>query len=344
MISRPLDKNNLSGLSRMLGDASKIAVTCHVKPDGDAVGSALALGSVLEQLGKEVNVVTPDSPPKYLRFLPGYKGITHFSANPEFAARLLNEAEIVFCLDFNAIYRVDKMRETLERSPAKKILIDHHLDPEYFADISVSSPSDSSTCLLVFKVLCQLGLRPLIDKDAAICLAAGMMTDTGNFSYNANDPEAYTVMAELLKCGIDKVAIWDRLNVKTEAQLRLNGFALSKKLQMLADGRVSLIQITKAELDSYGYQKGDIEGLVNVPLQIPEVEVSVLMHEEPGFIKVSMRSQGKIPVNTICEKSFGGGGHLNAAGGEFKGTMEEGAKILEAVMPEYENFFKKKML
>ena len=343
MISKPLGKENLEKLSLLIENSSNMVITCHVKPDGDAIGSTLALMQVLSKLGKHVDIITPDSPPKYLRFLPGFKEIIHFSAKTDLASRLLEEADIIFCLDFNAAYRVDKMQDSLLNSKAKKVLIDHHLDPEAFADITISSPSDSSTCLLIFKVLCQLGLRPLIEKPEATCIAAGMMTDTGNFSYNANDPEAYTVIAELLLTGIDKVAIWDKLNVRSEAQLRLNGFALSEKLKLISDDRASLIQLSKEELSSHSYQKGDLEGLVNVPLQIPEVEISVLMHEEATFIKVSMRSQGKIPVNEICEKYFGGGGHLNAAGGEFKGTLEEAATILENILPDYYPYFRKKL-
>lgn len=338
MFQQPIDSKNYGQLERLVSDSSKIVITCHVKPDGDAIGSTLALWHILGLLGKDVFVITPDSPPEYLRFLPGFKEITAFSINEDFARQLIEEASLIFCLDFNAAYRVDRMADALREAPAKKVMIDHHLDPEDFVDVVISQPQDSSTCFLLFKVFCQMGWRQLINKDVASCLSAGMMTDTGNFSYNANDPELYNAMAELLFTGIDKVLIWEKLNVKSENQLRLNGYAIDEKMELFADSRASLIQITSEELQRYSYRKGDLEGLVNVPLQIPSVKISMLMHQEPGFVKVSMRSQGNIYVNKICEKYFGGGGHKNAAGGEFRGTMEEAREVYITALKELYTF------
>lgn len=334
MFSTPVAKNDVKSLRRLIEDAKKVAVTCHVKPDGDAVGSMLALWHVMSKMGKDVTSIPPDAPPRYLDFLPGCDDVAPFSQNEEFTRRQLWEADIIFCLDFNASYRVDRMEKALLEAPGKKVLIDHHLSPEQFTDITVSEPSDSSTCFLLFKVLCQLGLRPLVDKDIATCLAAGMMTDTGNFSYNANDPEIYTAMAELLTTGIDKVAIWERLNIKSENQLRLNGFALEKRMEIYSAHHASLIRLSAEDLKEFHYRKGDLEGLVNVPLQIPDINLSVLMHQEPDFVKVSMRSQGKLPVNELCEKYFSGGGHRNAAGGEFRGGMDEAKNVFEKALEE----------
>lgn len=339
MLSTPVDSRSLKQLAKLIETTQNMVITCHVKPDGDAVGSTLALWHVLQQLGKTAYVLAPDAPPRTLRFLPGAKDMAFFSADEDFGRRLLNEAELIFCLDYNAAYRTDRMAQALVEAKAPKVMIDHHLDPEKFADITVSVSADSSTCVLLYKVLCQLGLRMLVNKDAATCLCAGMMTDTGNFSYNANNPEIYLIMAELLRCGVDKVAIWQRLNVKEEWPMRLNGYAIARKMTLFHDRRVSLMQLSRAELDEYHYQKGDMEGLVNVPLDIPGVQMSVLMHQEPDFTKVSMRSRGSIPVNKICEKYFGGGGHLNAAGGEFHGTLDEARQLLEKVVPEFNEFF-----
>ena len=334
MFSRPATKKDIKKILGLIDKAQSIAITCHVKPDGDAIGATLALWHILVRLGKKVDVITPDTPPRYLKFLPGTDDIIAYSSNEEFGNEVLSTADLIFCLDFNAAYRVDRMETSLREAPAAKIMIDHHLDPEDFGQIAISEPSDSSTCFLLFKIFCQFGWRQLIDKDTAMCLAAGMMTDTGNFSYNANDPEVYLAMAVLLKTGIDKVGIWERLNVKSENQLRLTGFALEKKLELYDDGHAALIALTTEELDRFKYQKGDLEGLVNVPLQIPAVNISVLMHQEPTFIKVSMRSQGNLAVNTICEKYFSGGGHRNAAGGEFKGTMDDCKKIFLKALDE----------
>lgn len=341
MFSQPASNKALKELRHLVDACNAPVITCHVKPDGDAVGSTLALWHLLRHLGKQPFVVMPDAPPAYLRFLPGCREAVYFSATTDFASRLINEADLIFCLDFNDIKRVDRMREALETAASPKVLIDHHLDPRPFVDITISEPTASSTCFLLYKLACQLGWRPLIDKDTATCIAAGMMTDTGNFSYNANDPEAYLAMADLLRHGVDKVAVWERLNVKTEAQLRLNGFALAEKMELLAEGRVSLIRLTTAELEQYGYKKGDLEGVVNVPLQIPHVQVSVLMHQEPDFIKVSCRSLRRFPVNRLCENRFNGGGHLNAAGGEFQGTMEQARRELQLGLEELDSFLEK---
>lgn len=341
MFSKPMTGKEARLLEKWLSGVSTVSITCHVKPDGDAVGSTLALWHVLNNMGVKTYVITPDTPPNYLRFLPGFKDIVVFSTAKDFASELLNSSDIIFCLDFNALYRVDRMEETLRNASAKKVLIDHHLDPEDFVDLQISSPADSSTCLLLYKVLCCTGLKPLVDKETAMCLAAGMMTDTGNFSYNANDPDAYRIMAELLSTGIDKVAIWNLLNIKSENQLRLNGYCMEEKMEIFHEYSTSLIQVTKAELDKFDYQKGDLEGVVNQPLQIPNVRVSVLMHQEPDFVKVSMRSQGDIPVNKICEKYFGGGGHLNAAGGEYKGTMEKARVTLIQALEDFKDYIKK---
>lgn len=341
MFAHPIDTKDLSRLEKLVDGASKIAVTCHVKPDGDAVGSTLALVLMLERLGKLATVVTPDIPPAYLNFLPGFTDIVAYSTKTEYASECLSGADLIFCLDFNAAYRVDRMEKALRNAKAPKVMIDHHLDPEDFADLTVSDPKDSSTCFLLFKVFCQMGWRQLIDKEIATCIAAGMMTDTGNFSYNANDPQAYIAMSQLLECGINKVDIWEKLNVKSESQLRLNGFALSRKLQILNSSSAALIQLSREDLDSFNYQKGDLEGLVNVPLQIPTVKVSVLMHQEPTFTKVSMRSIGAFPVNKICEKYFSGGGHLNAAGGEFSGSLDEARELLLKALNDFNDFLRK---
>ena len=341
MFSPVTGKKELKRLKGLIDGAHDIVATCHVKPDGDAIGSTLALCHVLTAYGKKVRIVTPDMPPRYLGFLPGFDDIVAYSADQELADRLLEDAGLIFCLDFNQLSRVDRMEDALSEAPAQKVMIDHHLRPESFPELTISSPATSSTCLLLFKTLCQLGLRGLIGKEAATCIAAGMMTDTGNFAYNANDPEAYIAMAELLEEGVNKNRVWEQLNIKSEQQLRLNGFAISERMKLYNEGRVAVMALSKPDLDSFNYRKGDLEGLVNVPLEIPEVEMSVLIHQEPGFVKISMRSQGKVPVNKMCERYFNGGGHLNASGGEFYGSIEETVDRIVAFLPEFSKYFRK---
>lgn len=335
MISRILDENKIKSLAHLIDGSRRIVITTHLSPDGDAMGSSLAMARVLGNIGKEVAVVVPDQPTEQLKFLPGAKEVVVGSRYAEFAEKLFDKADLIVCLDFNELTRIDRLAPYVEKSNARKVMIDHHLHPGDFADPVISHPEISSTCLLLFRVLCRLELFNLIDKDAATCLLAGMMTDTGNFSYNANDPDAYIIEAELVKKGVDKVDLYNRLlNRSSENCLRLNGYALYKKMEVFADMHAALICLTRDELNRFQYAKGDTEGLVNRPLAIPGVIYSAFLREEDGYVKVSMRSTGDFPVNILCKEHFGGGGHLNAAGGEFYGTLDECAAIFRSLLEE----------
>lgn len=337
MISRIIDQKNVDSLRKLLSRSEKVVVTCHLTPDGDAIGSSLGLARVLESTGKRADVVTPDMVPKNLMFLPGAKEAVNFSRYQEHAVKLLDEADLIFCLDYNEPARVDRMQEALTAAKAPKVMIDHHLNPADFCDVTISHPEASSTSMLVFRVLCRLELFDVIDREAASCIYTGMMTDTGNFSYNSNEPDLYTVIAELLRKGINKDRLYQQAcNTLSESSLRLNGYALAEKMTIYPDHRCAVISLNADELARFNYEKGDTEGLVNKPLAMPAVEWSVYLREDPAQIKVSMRSKGAFPVNEVCRNHFGGGGHLNAAGGEFKGTMEECLAILTEAMPLYD--------
>ncbi len=343
MIARIIKDDNIKQLRDLLSESEKIVITCHLSPDGDAIGSSLGLWHVLNRLGKSVKVITPDAVPKHLTFLPGVKDVLPFNRYGDFATKLFKSADLVFCLDFNDAKRVDRMSETLLASPARKVMIDHHLFPGDFADVVISHPEVSSTSMLVFRVLCRLELFDDIDRDAAECIYTGMMTDTGNFTYNSNDPDLYVVIAELLKKGIDKDRIY-RLacNTSSLSRLKLNSYAVLDKMQLFPEHSASLIVLDRDELNRFHYEKGDTESLVNVPLSLPEVQYSVFLRDDVDYIKVSMRSKGEFPVNKICEAHFNGGGHKNASGGEFYGTMQEAIDKLTEVMPEFDKYLNTK--
>lgn len=342
MISRIIDERQIEKLRKLLDASDRIVITCHLTPDGDAIGSSLGLAHVLSALGKRVMVVTPDAVPKHLRFLPGVRDTLAFSSYEEYGAKLLRDADLIFCLDYNEPKRVDRMERALVSSKAPKVLIDHHLNPGDFTEVKISHPEASSTSMLVFRVICRLELFDKIDRAAAECIYCGMMTDTGNFSYNSNEPDLYTVIAELLRKGIDKDAIYTRaMNTKSLSAMRLNGYAVGEKMELFPEHGCALIQLTADELKRFGYERGDTEGLVNQPLALPQVQWSVYLREDPEQIKVSMRSKGNFPVNRVCSEQFGGGGHLNAAGGEFKGTMEECVARLKESMSQYDGFLPK---
>lgn len=334
MIPKILSKSEADALSRSIDDARRIVVVCHVAPDGDAIGSSLALWHTLRGLGKDVFVVVPDACPASLRFLNGYKDILVYTRYTEFAQQLLENADLIFCLDFNEPKRVDKMEAALTASKARKILIDHHLHPAPFCDMTISHPEISSTCEVLFRVICSLGLFEQMGVDAASAIYTGMMTDTGNFTYNSNYPEIYITIAELIKKGIDKDWIYARIhNTNSENKLRLNGYAIAQKMEVFPEQCAALITLSQNELNQYNYQKGDTEGLVNVPLSMEHILFSAFLREESNLIKISLRSKGSFPANKIASDYFNGGGHLNAAGGEFYGTLQEAHSRILEILP-----------
>lgn len=343
MISQILDKKKIAALSKIIAQCRNVVITCHISPDGDAIGSTLALWHMLGDLGKSAKVVTPDLLPKNLLTLPGAKDVLPLTRYEDFVKKLFDEADLIFCLDYNALKRIDRLGELLVSSRATKVMIDHHLFPEDFPNLVISHPEEASTSSLLFRVFCALGLLPQIDKKIATCIYTGIMTDTGNFSYNSNNPDLYEIVAELVRKGVDKDKLYSQIiNTNSASRLRLNGYAVSEKMQIFEAHKAALITLTREELNRFGYQKGDTENLVNVPLSIPGISYSFFMREESDYIKVSARSKGDFPVNKVCELHFGGGGHKNAAGGEFDGSMDDCVSRFMAILDENDKFLNNK--
>lgn len=340
MISQIIDQRNIERAKELIDGAARITIVCHTSPDGDAIGSSLAAASVLTAIGKETHVVIPDTFLTYLQGLPGAKEIVDAAKYHDFANKLLSDTDLILCLDFNEPKRVGRLCDTLKAAKAPKILVDHHLHPDIEADVVISHPEMPATAYLLFRFLCRLELFNFIDKAAAECILAGMMTDTGNFAYNCNDPELYIVLAELLRKGADK----EKLNVMlfgtfSEHCLRLRAYAMLRKLEVFHREHGALITLSRDELNRFHYTRGDTEGLVNQPLAIPGVDFSVFMRQESDCIRVSMRSRGDFPVNILCSDYFGGGGHLNAAGGEYFGTLDEAIEYFKSKLPEIRKRF-----
>ncbi len=322
-------------LMQLMGQAQHIVITCHKTPDGDAMGSSLALCHVLRGMGKNATVVITDQAPKNLRSLPGYRDAIVWSIAPGLAAKAFGRAQLVLCLDYNNIDRLDKMAPLLGACKAPRVLIDHHLAPVLPVDVAISHPEASSTCELVYRTIVGLGLQELITTQAAHNLFAGMMTDTGNFTYSCDDPEIYEIVAQLVRLGIDKRGIYETiLNTFSASSLRVQGYALSEKMQLFPNKGAALITLTKSELDHFGYQRGDTEGLVNRPLSIPGIDMVLYLREDPTCIKASFRSVGDIDVSKMAERHFGGGGHKNAAGGEHHGTMDQAVDVFFDLLQE----------
>lgn len=334
-----IGQETIDRLSALIEKSRRIVITCHLSPDGDAMGSSLGLCRILRNLGKEVRVITPDTPPRYLMFLPGADQVMPFSRFETYANRAMADADLIFCLDYNDPKRVDLVAPGLLASKARKVMIDHHLGPDSFPDLTISHPEVSSTSALVFMVADRLGLGDKIDTEAAVAIYTGMMTDTGNFSYNSNDPRLYEIIARLIEKGIDKDEIYKAVYFTNSVnRLRLNGFAMHERFRVFPQHRAALITLTRNELNSFQYQKGDTEDLVNRPLTCPDITYSVFLREESDYIKVSTRSKGEFPVNLLCSRYFNGGGHLNAAGGEFYGTLQEAIDTLAEAMPLFDQY------
>ncbi len=333
MIQPIIDDNTIERLRTAINAVTTMVITCHMAPDGDAIGASLGLAHVLQRLGKDVRVVVPDMVPRTLWFLPGMRDVLVYTKHEARAREVINAAKIIFCLDYNTFARIDRLADPLLVSRATRVLIDHHLDPSDEFDITVSVPEASSTCELIFRVLLQMRLLNLIDRRAATCIYTGLMTDTGNFTYSTENPEVFEVAAALARRHIDTKAIYNMaMNTFSADCLRLQGYAIAEKMQVFADKHAALITLTREELLRYNYHRGDTEGLVNKPLSIPGITWVMFLREDPEFIKVSCRSSGDFSVSDICEKYFNGGGHTNAAGGDFRGTMDEAIGIFYSIL------------
>lgn len=340
MLSKVILQANIDKVETYFERAGKLVIVTHVSPDGDALGSSLGLCHFLSSQGKTVNVIVPNAFPDFLRWMPGAKDIIRYDKYAEFADKLIGEADVICCLDFNALSRIDKMSKVVGEAPGRKVMVDHHLDPEPFCNVTISHPEISSTSELVFRLICRMGCFDDISFEGAECIYTGMMTDTGGFTYNSNSREIYFIISELLSKGIDKDEIYRRVfNTYSEGRLRLMGYVLYEKMQVFAQFRSALIWLTKAEQGQFQYMKGDTEGFVNMPLQIKGICFSVFLREdtEKNMIKVSLRSVGKFPCNKVAAEFFNGGGHLNASGGEFYGTMDEAIELFKRALVKYEN-------
>lgn len=324
-----IEREQVIALYEMLERAEHIVLVSHTAPDGDSIGSSLGLAAILKKrnLG-HITVVVPDAIPHYLRQIPGADTIIVHETQPSEAERVILEADLILCMDFNAPHRVASLQNTLENAPAKKVLIDHHLYPADIFALRFSYPPLSSTSELVLRLSKAMGIDDSLTQDAATAIMTGILTDTGVFSYSSSDPELFILVADLLKKGADKDRIIREIfQENSEQKMRMQGYVLYEKMILLRDIKAAYFTLTKEELDRFQTLPGDTDGLVNLPLDISGIETSCFLREDKNQIKLSFRSIGDYPVNKLAE-NFGGGGHKNAAGGEFQGKLEEATKKL----------------
>lgn len=338
-----LDNDQLALMDQLISDANTVLVVCHKSPDGDAIGSSLGWAEFMRLRGKDVTVIVPDQYPDFLKWLPNTDKIVRYDKHTDKCDMLFKIADLVFCLDFNTPSRVDEMQHALVNSPAKKVLIDHHLKPDVPADLVVSQPEASSTCELVFRIVWQMGAFADLGKPFAVPVYCGMMTDTGGFTFNSNRPEIFLIISELLTKHIDKDRIYRNVfHNYSENRLRLTGYVLYEKLVYMPDYHAAYYSLTRDELKRFNYIKGDTEGLVNMPQQIKGLKLSISLREdtEKNVVWVSLRSVDDFPCNQMADEFFNGGGHLNASGGKIEGTIEEAIEITKKAISAYENKLK----
>ena len=327
-----LSEQEAATLQEMIAASQHIVICCHKSPDGDAIGSSFGWAHYLRSLGKESKVCVPDFIPDSISWLPRACGeVVRYDKHPEEVAQIFEEADIVFCLDFNGAGRLDDMQHVLTSCKAKKVMIDHHLNPELPVDLLVSHPHMSSTSELIFRIVWQLGGFGKLGKYFATCIYCGMMTDTGGFTYNSNDPAIFLIISELLTKEIDKDKIYRKVfNNFSSNAIRFRGHLMDRKLHVFEDLHAAFYTVTRQEMKRYGFIKGDLEGLVNEPLRIRGMKFTISLREDTevdGRILVSLRSVDDFPCNKVASEFFNGGGHLNASGGRLNATMEEAERI-----------------
>jgi len=332
MIKNIMNPETIEQFKTLLDGVSRIVVTCHKKPDGDAIGASLGLSLALKNMGKNVTVIIPDQLPQSLEFAASGLEYVTFTFNEKRASNIIRNTQLLLCLDYNNLDRVGKMTPLLKESKVPRVLIDHHLNPAPDFALMFSFPQLSSTCEVVYRLLREAGWLEWVDRQVASMLFVGIMTDTGNLAWSSSYPEVYEVMARLMEYGINKPYLYKQaMDTVPLNSLRLHSYALLNRMTIIDDS-IALITLDHDDLEAFNYKTGDTERLVNRPLAVKDVYWSTFMREDSDCIKVSMRSEGDFAVDTLCANYYGGGGHMHAAAGEFKGTLDEAVKIFYKIV------------
>jgi bifunctional oligoribonuclease and PAP phosphatase NrnA len=322
-------------LSEQFSSAKNILLVCHINPDGDAIGSMLALYDYISSTGKNVRMLSPNSLQEFLCWMQGREKINIFIKDRKKGKLLINESDLIIMLDFNHPDRLGEAEKYLTDSKAKKVLIDHHLNSHSFADLIISEPSYSSTAELVFELVKGLNGNKYLNVPFAEAIYVGIITDTGNFDYGTYTGNTLRIVADLLDFGLDKDRIINLVyNTFSAERLRLQGFTLDQRMVILPEFNTAYIYLLKDDLDKYKYLKGDTDGFVNMPLAINGINFSALFLEKDGFVKLSFRSKGSFDVNDFAGKYFKGGGHKNAAGGEYIDSLKNTIKLFIELLKE----------
>ena len=326
-----------ASLKEVLSIRRRILILTHKNPDGDAVGSALGLKLFLMAAGHTADVAVPDDSPAFLKWLPGHDGVAvHDRKSGKILPSLFRDCDLIFCVDFNTPERLGSVEPLFRDSDKPSILVDHHPDGIVFTDTYLVNPSMGSTSELLYHMIGRLGMGNLVSADAATCLLAGILTDTVGLKVSCSYPGVFETVAALMRLGADKDRIYREIyNMFSADRMRLLGYSLDRNMKIIPDYRTAYIALTNKELNVYNHRKGDTEGFVNYPLSIAGVVFSVLFTEQQDHIKLSLRSRGSFPANEFARRHFQGGGHLNAAGGRFFGSMDQALAYFESSLDEF---------
>ena len=327
----------IADLKVLLATPQKIVITTHHKPDGDAMGSSLGLYAYLIQKGHHVSLITPTDYPAFLHWLPNNANVIIYTEAEQKAVDLVNEAALIFCLDFNALSRINELGEHIRKASGLKLMIDHHLDPEDFDDYRHWSINACAAAQLVYDFIKnELADEKYINKDVATCLYTGIMTDSGSFRFPSATAEVYRIAADLIDLGAEHWRIHQLVyDNASENRLRFLGHCLSHNLEILREYNTAIIAVTAQELKNYDIATGDTEGIVNYALSINGIKLAAFIIERTDKVKLSLRSTGDFPANEICKKYFSGGGHRNAAGGASDANLEATIANFKSILPEY---------
>lgn len=332
-----MNSADVGALKSLLSSSQKIVIIPHKNPDGDAIGAALALNFYLKSTGHHTTVITPNDYPQFLKWMPGTGEVVNFEKENVEATKAIEEAAVIFTVDFNELGRIGPMQETVRSARATFVMVDHHQSPADYASIMYSDINMSSTCEMIFHMIVALGGLELITSDMADCLYAGIVTDTGSFKYASTTGKTHRVAATLIDKGARSAEIHKNIfDTNTASRLHLLGCAL-KNMVILPEFSTAYISLSQEELDTHQFKKGDTEGFVNYGLTLEGIRFAVIFIEnkEEGIIKISLRSEGDFSVNEFARKYFEGGGHTNAAGGKSNRNMKDTIHYFRSLLPEH---------
>ena len=332
-----MNKKDLAKVKLLLSSPKKIVIVSHKNPDGDAVGSSLGLYHFLKKLDHDISVIMPNDYPEFLKWMPGQYIIKDYETDKQTAEDLINNADIIFTLDFNSLPRAGEMESCLKNSPAVKIMIDHHQQPDDYAEYVYSDVEICSTSQMIYHFINMLGEGQHIDKTIGTCLYTGIMTDTGSFRFSSTTSTTHRVVADLIDKGVENSIIHNKVfDTNSYNRLQLLGCALNN-LKVIPELKTSYITLSQKELNKFNFRKGDSEGVVNYGLSVKDVIFSAIFieHKQEGIIKISLRSNGDFSVNEFARAHFDGGGHTNAAGGRSNLSLKKTVEKFISILPDY---------